>query len=72
MKKIFSILYIALLTSCTAQTSKIELTADEFENAILKDMVQVLDVRTKGEFNSGYIATALQADWNDKNEFDFF
>ncbi len=70
MKKIFSILYIALLSSCTAQTSKTELTADEFENAISKDTAQVLDVRTKAEFNSGYIANALQADWNDKNEFE--
>ena len=33
-------------------------------------IAQVLDVRTKGEFNSGYIANALQADWNDKNEFE--
>lgn len=58
-----------LIFSCNAQT-KTALTADEFEKAIAaKDSVQVLDVRTPGEYNSGHIANALQADWNDPQEF---
>ncbi|MBP6430961.1 MAG: DUF953 domain-containing protein [Ferruginibacter sp.] len=70
MKKILSIICIALIASCTAQQSKTVLTADEFEKAITTDSVQILDVRTKGEFNSGYINKALQADWNDSKEFE--
>jgi len=59
-----------LIFSCNAQT-KTSLTPDEFEKAILnKDSVQVLDVRTPGEYNSGHIANALQADWNDPQEFN--
>jgi rhodanese-related sulfurtransferase len=70
MKKLFSILCVALIASCTAQNNKMVLNADEFEKAITTDSVQVLDVRTKGEFNSGYINKALQADWNDSKEFE--
>jgi rhodanese-related sulfurtransferase len=70
MKKLLSFLCIALFASCAAQNNKTLLSADEFEKEITKDSVQVLDVRTKGEFNSGYINNALQADWNDKKEFE--
>ncbi|MFN8243337.1 MAG: thioredoxin domain-containing protein [Ferruginibacter sp.] len=59
----------AFLISCTAQTNVV-LNADEFEKAIAKDSVQLLDVRTPGEYFSGHIKGALQADWNDKTEFD--
>jgi len=59
-----------LIFSCSAQT-KTSLSADEFEKAIsTKDSVQVLDVRTPAEYNSGHIANALQADWNDPAEFN--
>jgi thioredoxin len=66
------LLFVCSLTiiSCTAQNNKTVLTADEFEKAITTDSVQILDVRTKGEFNSGYINNALQADWNDSKEFE--
>ena len=59
-----------LIFSCNAQ-SKTNLSADEFEKAISStDSVQVLDVRTPGEYKSGHIAKALQADWNDRAEFN--
>ena len=58
-----------LLFSCTAQT-KTYLTADEFEKAVSKDSVQILDVRTPGEYTSGHIKNTLLANWNDKAEFD--
>ena len=65
-----TVLFSTLLFSCTAQT-KTSLTADEFEKEIItKENVQILDVRTPGEFFSGHIKNALHADWNDKNEFD--
>lgn len=65
-----TVLFSALLFSCTAQ-SKTSLSADEFEKEIAgKENIQILDVRTPGEFFSGHIKNALQADWNDKKEFE--
>ncbi|MEP7237805.1 MAG: thioredoxin domain-containing protein [Ferruginibacter sp.] len=73
--KIFSpgittVLFSVIMLSCTAQT-KTSLSADEFEKEITtKENIQILDVRTPGEFFSGHIKNALQADWNDKAEFE--
>ena len=53
------------VTSCNAQT----LTAGEFESGITKDSVQILDVRTAGEYSTGHIKGAMLADWNNKEEF---
>lgn len=65
-----TVLFSALLYSCSAQ-SKTSLTADEFEKAITaKENIQLLDVRTPGEFYSGHIKNALLADWNDPKEFE--
>ncbi len=65
-----SVLISFIIFSCSAQT-KTSLSAEEFEKAIAaKDSVQVLDVRTPGEYRSGHIANALLADWNDPSEFD--
>lgn len=59
-----------LMISCSAQT-KNKLTPDEFEKEInSKKDIQVLDVRTPGEFFSGHIKNALLADWNNKAEFE--
>lgn len=43
--------------------------ATTFKAAIDKGGVQILDVRTAAEFNGGYIAHALQANWMDQAEF---
>lgn len=65
-----SILFSAIIFSCTAQT-KNSLTAEEFEKGITSgENIQILDVRTPGEFFSGHIKNALHADWNDNAEFD--
>ena len=67
---ISTLLFSVIIISCTAQTKK-ALTADEFEKEITgKENIQILDVRTPGEFFSGHIKNALQADWNDKKEFE--
>lgn len=64
-----TLLFSVLIFSCTAQT-KNSLTAVEFEKEITtKENIQILDVRTPGEFFSGHIKNALMADWNDKAEF---
>ena len=41
----------------------------DFKQAITVQGIQILDVRTAGEFNGGHIQHALQANWIDKNEF---
>lgn len=63
-------LFSSIIFSCTAQTRN-KLTADEFEKEITtKQNIQILDVRTPREFFEGHIKNALQADWNDKAEFE--
>ena len=73
MKYSCRIAYVSLFTlilfSCTAQT-KTNLTADEFEKAVAKDSVQILDVRTPGEYAGGHIKNTLLANWNDATEFE--
>ncbi|HMU10965.1 MAG TPA: thioredoxin domain-containing protein [Ferruginibacter sp.] len=59
-----------ILLSCLAQP-KTSLTADQFEKEITgNENIQVLDVRTPGEFFSGHIKNALLADWTDAKEFE--
>ena len=65
-----TLMFSIVFFSCTAQT-KNSLNADEFEKEITtKQNIQILDVRTPGEYFSGHIKYALQADWNDKKEFE--
>ncbi len=65
-----TVLFSTLLVSCLAQP-KTSLTADQFEKEITgKENVQVLDVRTQGEFSDGHIKNALLADWTDAKEFE--
>lgn len=64
-----SIFICTTFITCTAQT-KNNLSADEFEKAIKKDSVQILDVRTPGEYSSGHIKNTLLANWNDAKEFE--
>lgn len=67
---ISTLLLSTIIFSCTAQTKTV-LTADEFEKEITtKENIQILDVRTPKEFFGGHIKNALQADWNDKAEFE--
>ena len=66
---ILSFLFAFTLISCGAQTQT-SLTADEFEKAINKDSIQLLDVRTPEEYASGHIKNTLLANWNDEKEFN--
>lgn len=73
MKYLFNSICTVLLTvvffCCTAQTNT-SLTAGEFEKHTSGvDSIQLLDVRTPEEYNTGHIKNALQADWTDKKEF---
>lgn len=46
-----------------------ELSPQKFEKAVSGENVQLLDVRTHDEYQSGYILNAMQADWNNREEF---
>ncbi len=63
-----SALFLLLSCNSGAQTGK-EVTADQFEKEIQLPNIQLLDVRTAGEYRSGHIKSALQANWNDQSEF---
>ena len=68
MKNLLYILLIALYScSINAQQS---LKPSEFNAAIQKEGVQVLDVRTADEYKSGHIKHALQANWINRAEFN--
>jgi rhodanese-related sulfurtransferase len=69
IKMLGTAVFSVIMLACAAQT-KTNLTADEFEKMITADSVQVLDVRTPGEYVSGHIKNTLLANWNDKAEFD--
>jgi thioredoxin 1 len=57
-----------LITSCNAQSpSSIEPL--NFQKLAKDTANQILDVRTKSEFDNGYIEKALLANWNDQEEF---
>jgi rhodanese-related sulfurtransferase len=69
MKKYFLPFIILLSFFCHSQTSKTVLTAEEFEKGINQSNIQVLDVRTAGEYRNGHIKNSLHADWLDKVQF---
>lgn len=70
LKHLLAVTFTGMMISCTAQTNT-TLSAEEFEKAISnKDSIQLLDVRTPGEYVSGHIDKALLANWNDQAEFD--
>jgi len=57
--------------SC-AQKPSMDLIVDaaKFSKAIAAPDAQILDVRTAGEYQSGHIVNALQANWLDPREFN--
>ena len=48
----------------TAQTAFTNVNAEDFEQALKKDSVQLLDVRTQEEFDEGHLKGALLAEAN--------
>lgn len=66
----FLILFLLMLSDCavSGQQSGV-LSPGEFEKAVSAGDKLVLDVRTDKEFRTGYIRSAMQANWNDTAEF---
>jgi rhodanese-related sulfurtransferase len=57
------------LVACNTQAQSLNLAVPEFEKAIAQPDIQLLDVRTPGEYQSGHLKDALQANWNDEKQF---
>lgn len=71
MKNVWFYILLFSFASCNGQQdSSRKLGPDAFEKGISKPDIQVLDVRTAGEFRSGHIKDALQADWTNKQQFN--
>lgn len=68
-KLIVIILHIFFMYSCNSNAQTATISATEFEKGINLSDVQILDVRTAEEYNSGHLANALQANWNNEKEF---
>lgn len=70
MRNVFSFLLFLSLTACKGQpATTAKMGPADFEKAITTEKVQVLDVRTAGEFKTGHIKDALQADWTNQQQF---
>ena len=65
------ILYILsaafFLLACNSNAQNVDVNG--FEQKINAGGVQVLDVRTAGEYNGGHLKNVLQADWTDQAQF---
>ncbi len=61
--------FTVILISCNSQAQQVNISVPEFEKAIAQNGVQVLDVRTAGEYQSGHLKDAFLADWNNETEF---
>ncbi len=57
------------LVACNLNSQSGVLTAGEFEQKMAAPKVQLLDVRTAGEYQTAHLPNALQANWLDKAQF---
>jgi rhodanese-related sulfurtransferase len=70
MRNVFFLVLLPFVTACSGQNvASSKVAPADFEKGIGNSNVQVLDVRTAGEFNTGHIKNALLADWNNQQQF---
>ncbi len=70
MRNVYFLFLFFAFVSCKAQTDNFtSLSPEEFEKSLTKKNIQLLDVRTAGEFKAGHIKNALQADWTQNKQF---
>ena len=60
---------LLILNACKSTAQPANLSVADFETSIAKASIQLLDVRTPGEYQSGHLSNALLADWNNPEEF---
>lgn len=62
---------VIFFVSCAQQNANVKtIAAQAYKLEVEKPGAQILDVRTAGEYQGGHIKNALQANWNDRNEFE--
>lgn len=66
--KQFTLIFFSTIFSF-AYSQKRELDPRAFSDSIQRAGIQLLDVRTSGEYEKGHLAGALQADWNNPDQF---
>ena len=70
-KKIIILFSLALvIANIQILAQKTDLSSEEFEKGIAIGDIQILDVRTQGEYNSGHIKNAFLADWTQRDVFE--
>lgn len=69
MKRIISFVCLFSFVICNSIAAQDELSSTDFEKRIELQRPQLLDVRTAGEYRSGHVKNALQADWLNKEQF---
>jgi rhodanese-related sulfurtransferase len=69
MKKILAAVFSLAVISAYSQKTATVVSPDEFQKGSSATGVQLLDVRTSGEFNAGHLKNALWADWTDQPQF---
>lgn len=70
MKFSYLISFILFFSCQGSSQGNITIPLTEFEAKLQSGTYQILDVRTSGEFKSGYLKGAVQADWLNKKEFE--
>ena len=64
------LLLAASLYACNSNAQeKISLAPKDFENGINEQKIQLLDVRTLAEYQTGHLKNALLADWTNQSQF---
>jgi rhodanese-related sulfurtransferase len=71
MKLLYLFVSFFFLFSCSSNAQINTISVDDFEKQISKKNVQLLDVRTVEEYQSGHLNNALQANWNNEAEFKY-
>jgi rhodanese-related sulfurtransferase len=72
MKTFLSFFLVAFTIACFSKQSNSQtgsLSVVAFEKKFADAETQILDVRTAGEYQSGHLKNALQADWLNKTQF---
>ncbi len=59
---IFCSMSLLLLVACSSNAQKTDIPVAEFEQRLNSNKVQLLDVRTAEEYETGHLKDALQAD----------
>jgi rhodanese-related sulfurtransferase len=70
MMRFLCVLVIVLSSCDTNAQQKLSIAVTEFETKSQSGAYQVLDVRTAGEYKTGHLKNALQADWLNKQQFE--